>query len=584
MEKTTRKVKIVCTIGPSCWDYDKLIKLTEAGMNVARLNFSHGDYASHENSLKNIRAAEQERQKPIGVLLDTKGPEIRTGKLSAARVTLTADSEFTLYFDDKPGGEDGVSIDYPPLANEVAPGQNIFVDDGAINLKVLESSPEGIRCRVIVGGELGERKGINVPGADLSVPTLTEKDIADLRWGAANGVDYVAVSFVRTKDDIMEVRRVLEEAGASAKIIAKVETRQAVDNFDAILAVVDGVMVARGDLGVEMNAEDVPMVQKEIIEKCRAQGKPVIVATQMLDSMIRNPRPTRAEANDVANAVIDGADAVMLSGETAGGRYPVEAVSTMDRIIRRTELDTELWRRKPRTVPQVCETADAVSHAARDVAKEVNASAILSLTSSGGTARMVSKYRPAAPIIAVTPNLAAWRQLSLVWGVYPYICPITHDLEKSVRVALSLITREKLVDCGDHVVVTSGVPLGEPGSTNMLNVVRVGSVIGKGLSLVRTSLTAPAVVAETPEEAAAKAAPDKILVIRRSGREYVPALQAAGGIITEESGLTSHAGVISLDRGIPCVTGVEGIMERVEDGMIVTIDGVHGRVFMGRAG
>lgn len=578
-----RKVKIVCTVGPACWDYEPLLKVAEAGMNVARLNFSHGSYESHGRTIDNVRAVEQETRRPIAVLLDTKGPEIRTGELKEGKkVTLSADSEFLLYFDKKPGDVEGVYVDFAPLAQEVKPGQNIFIDDGAINLEVIKCSDEGILCRVIVGGELGEHKGINVPGADLSVPTLTEKDIEDLRWGAAHSVDYVAVSFVRSKEDIIEVRRVLEEEKAQAKVIAKIETRQAVDNIDEILSVVDGMMVARGDLGVEMNTEDVPMIQKEIIEKCRAQGKPVIVATQMLDSMIRNPRPTRAEANDVANAVIDGADAVMLSGETAGGKYPVESVATMNKIILRTERDTESWRRKPRTIPPVCETADAVSHAARDVAKEVGAAAILSLTSSGGTARMVSKYRPPCPIFAMTPNLSTWRQLALIWGVVSYICPLTTELEKSVHNAVSLIKQEKLVKNGDNIVITSGVPLGEPGSTNMLNVLRVGNVLGKGLSLVRKRLTAPVCRAETPEEAVLKADPEKILVIRKSDRDYIPALEKAGGIITEECGLTSYAGVISLNRGVACVTGVEGIMSQVEDGMVVTIDGNHGRVYQGR--
>lgn len=584
MDKLERSVKIVCTIGPACWDYDTLYKLAEGGMNVARLNFSHGDYESHGRTVANVRAVEQERQQPIAVLLDTKGPEIRTGELPGhGKVTLKADTEFTLFFEKRPGDENGVYIDYPPLAEEVEPGQNIFIDDGTINLEVLETSPKGVACRVIVGGELGEHKGINVPGANLSVPTLTEKDIADLRWGAANSVDYVAVSFVRCKNDIIEVRRILEHEGASAKIIAKMETRQSVENLDDILQVVDGMMVARGDLGVEMNTEDVPMVQKEIIEKCRTQGKPVIVATQMLDSMIRNPRPTRAEANDVANAVLDGADAVMLSGETAGGKYPVDAVCTMDKIIRRTERDADLWRRRPRTLPPVCETADAVSHAARDVAKEVSAAAIVSLTSSGGTARMVSKYRPPCPIIAATPNLSTWRQLALIWGVLPCICPMSSVLETSVHNAVQLITQEGLAKNGDNIVITSGVPLGEQGSTNMLNVWRIGNLVGSGLSLGRKRFTAKAVKALTPAEAIDKASPDKILVIKKSCKEYIPALEKAGAIITEEGGLTSHAGVIALDRGVPCITGVEGIMAKVEDGVLLTVDGISGRVYMGRS-
>ncbi len=583
MEKIKRNVKIVCTIGPACWDYDKLFALAKAGMNVARLNFSHGDYESHLRTLKNVRAVEQELQTPIAVLLDTKGPEIRTGELVGhEKVMLKADDDFTLFFEKKDGNKKGVCIDYQKLASEVKKGQNIFIDDGAIHLEVLKTSPEGIKCRVIVGGELGEHKGVNVPGADLSVPTLTEKDVADLQWGAENNVDYVAISFVRNREDVIEVRRVLEASGAAAKVIAKMETRQSVDNIDAILKVVDGMMVARGDLGVEMRTEDVPMIQKEIIEHCRAQGKPVIVATQMLDSMIRNPRPTRAESSDVANAVIDGADAVMLSGETAGGKYPVESVETMDRIIIRTEKDRELWRRRPRSLPSaVCETADAVSHAARDVAMEVAAAAVVPLTSSGTTARMVSKYRPTCPIIAMTPSLATWRQLSLVWGVTPCICPITHQLEESLQNAISLIKRESLVANGDNVVVMSGMPLGEPGSTNMLNVVRIANVIAHGLSLVRRRVTGKACKASSPKEALKKIAEGEILVIKKSEKEYIPAFEKAAAIITEEGGLTSHAGVISLDRGIPCITGASGAMDAIEDGMTLTIDGVHGAVYAG---
>ncbi|MDO5115789.1 MAG: pyruvate kinase [Synergistaceae bacterium] len=580
-----RRVKIVCTIGPACWDYDTLSKLAEKGMNVARLNFSHGDHESHGRTLKNVRAVEQELQSPIALLLDTKGPEIRTGELAGhGSVTLKAGDRFTLFFEKKAGDEKGVSIDYPPLAREVGKGQSIFIDDGAINLEVEECSDEGVVCRVIVGGELGERKGVNVPGADLSVPTLTEKDIADLRWGAANSVDYVAVSFVRSKEDIIEVRRILEAEGASAKIIAKMETRQSVENIDEILEVVDGMMVARGDLGVEMNAEDVPMVQKEIIEKCRIQGKPVIVATQMLDSMIRSPRPTRAEANDVANAVIDGADAVMLSGETANGIYPAESVEMMNRIIVRTEKDSELWQRRPCAPAAAADTADAVSHAARGVAQEVGAAAIVSLTTSGGTARMVAKYRPPCPIIAMTPSLSTWRQLSLVWGVEPAICPFASDLEQSVNNAITLIKKEQFVESGDNVVITSGVPLGEPGSTNMLNVFRIAGIVGKGLSLVRRSVTAEVCRAETPEEALKKIGENKILVIRKSKKEFIPAIERAAAVITEEGGLTSHAGVTSLNRGIPCITGVADVMDKVKDGMTLTVDGVHGVIYAGRAG
>lgn len=583
MNTSERKVKIVCTMGPTCWEYSCMYAMAEAGMNVARLNFSHGDYASHEKTIETVRAVEQERQTPIATLLDTKGPEIRTGFLVGHRnITLTAGDTFVLRTDDRDGDITGVSVDYGPLYKEISEGQHIFIDDGSLHLCAESVSPEGVVCRVVVGGELGERKGVNVPGADLSVPTLTEKDVSDICWGIEHGVDYIAVSFVRTKDDIMEVRRVLEREHGSAKIIAKMETRQSVDNIDGILTVADGMMVARGDLGVEIPTEDVPMVQKEIIEKCRSQGKPVIVATQMLDSMIRNPRPTRAEASDVANAVIDGADAVMLSGETANGKYPLESVQTMNKIIMRTERELEVWQRTPKSFSNNSEIADAVSHAAKDISSIVKAAAIISLTSSGGTARMISKYRPVCQIIAVTPSLSTWRALSLVWGVMPVICPFISDLETSVETAISIIQDEGLVEAGQNVVLTTGVPLGEPGSTNMVQVHTVGQVVGKGLSLVRRKVTGIAHKAATAEEALEKMASGGILVIRKSTREYIPAIERAAGVVTEEGGFTSHAGIVTLNLGLPCIVGAAGIFDAVEDGMTLTVDGIRGLVYLER--
>lgn len=395
MKRLERKVKIVCTMGPACWEEEIISELVSSGMNVARLNFSHGDYASHTRTIDNVRKVEERLRRPVATLLDTKGPEIRTGMLpNHEKIQLESGKEFYLFFEAVEGNADGVHVDYPDLYKEVSVGQEIFIDDGSLLLSVEALDPAAIKCRVLVGGELGEKKGVNVPGANLSVPTLTDKDISDIRWGVEHKVDYIAVSFVRTKEDILGVRKVLEEHLGESKIIAKIETRQSVENIDEILAVVDGIMVARGDLGVEMPTEDVPMVQKEIIEKCRSQGKPAIVATQMLDSMIRNPKPTRAEASDVANAVIDGADAVMLSGETASGRYPVASVKIMNKILMRTEENLREWQRTPKIFFNCGEVADAVSRAARDISETVCAAAILSLTRSGATARMVSKYRP----------------------------------------------------------------------------------------------------------------------------------------------------------------------------------------------
>lgn len=474
MIKKECSAKIVCTMGPSCWERGRVKALAEAGMDVARLNFSHGDYESHERTINTVRAVEVELNTPIATLLDTKGPEIRTGTIDGSgSVKLEAGQSFTLYLEKRGGDASGVSIDYPDLYKEISAGQEIYIDDGEIALVVESADENGIKCRVTVGGELGEKKGVNVPGASLSVPTLTERDVNDILWGIEHEVDFIAVSFVRTGADIAGVRRVLDGRSAGTGVIAKIETRQSVANIDEIIDAVDGIMIARGDLGVEINTEDVPMVQKEIIEKCRRLGKPVIVATQMLDSMIRSPRPTRAEASDVANAVIDGADAVMLSGETASGKYPVEAVRMMNKIVVRAESEIDEWQRTPKARSGSSETADAVSRAARDIAEMLGSAAILSLTRSGATARMISKYRPKCRLIALTPSVGTWRSLALVWGVRPFICPFTTDVAESASDALSTVLREGLVRVGDNVVFTSGIPFGVPGSTNLVNVYTV---------------------------------------------------------------------------------------------------------------
>lgn len=570
-------------MGPSCWDEAIISDLVTAGMNVARLNFSHGDHESHTRTIENVRKVEEKLRRPIATLIDTKGPEIRTGMLvNNEKVLLNSGDEFYLYFVPKDGTADGVYVDYVNLYKEVPIGQEIFIDDGSIVLSVEEIDPAAIRCRILVGGELGEKKGINVPGAKLSVPTLTDKDISDIRWGIEHNVDYMAVSFVRTKEDVLNVRKILEDNSGVSKIIAKIETRQSVDNIDEILSVVDGIMVARGDLGVEMPTEDVPMVQKEIIEKCRSQGKPAIVATQMLDSMIRNPRPTRAEASDVANAVIDGTDAVMLSGETASGKYPVESVKIMHKILMRTEENLGDWQRTPTVFFNCGEIADAVSKAARDISETVRASAILSLTRSGATARMVSKYRPDCPVIALTPSFSTWRELALVWGVYPLICPFTIDVEESVSNSVTIVQQEGMIKGGDTVVFTSGIPLGVPGSTNLLQVYTVGKIIGKGLSLIKRKVTGVVCKAENAHQANEKISPNSILVVRKSDRDFVPAMERAAGVVSEDAGFSSHAAVTSLDLGLPAIVGVSGIFDAVEDGTLITLDGLRGVVYLGR--
>ncbi|MDR1134092.1 MAG: pyruvate kinase [Synergistaceae bacterium] len=580
-----RKVKIVCTLGPACGNIGKLRALADAGMDVARFNFSHGDYEGHGRMLELTRQVERERGIPIAAILDTKGPEIRTGLLAGHEsAELAAGSVFRLVTDECEGGAERVSVSYADLPKEVTEGQDIYIDDGAIHLKVTGIEPGCVVCGVIVGGTLGERKGVNVPGASLSVPTLTEKDVADIEWGMDHDMDYIAVSFVRRSEDIMHVRRVVERHGGrekSVNVMAKIETVQGVQNIEDIIQVVDAVMVARGDLGVEMPAEMVPMVQKRIIEMCRALGKPVVVATQMLDSMIRNPRPTRAEAADVANAVLDGADAVMLSGETAGGRYPVESAEMMARIIETTEREGKKRFAVPEESGRAKNAADSVSHSATMVASELGAAAVLSLTRSGSTAALVSKYRPSAPILASTPLIPTWRALSLTWGVRPFLADEQGTSESAVDAAMDSILERGCVFEGDTVVITTGFPVFISGTTNMLLVRTVGKIIFRAPSLIKTEASGIVCRAQDAAEANARMTQGNVLVVRKTDAEYLGAMKKAAAIITEEHGVTSFASMTALRLGIPCVSREEAF-ELLRDGALVTVDGVHGVVYEGR--
>jgi pyruvate kinase len=580
-----RKVKIVCTLGPACGDIGKLRAIAAAGMNVARFNFSHGDYEGHGRMLELTRQVERETGNPIAAILDTKGPEIRTGLLAGHKdVEIAAGSVFRLVTDECEGSAERVSVSYADLPKEVTEGQDLYIDDGEIHLKVTGTKPECVVCRVIVGGALGERKGVNVPGADLSVPTLTEHDIADIEWGMDHDMDYIAVSFVRRLEDIMQVRRVIERHGGRTKsvnVMAKIETVQSVQNIEDIIQVVDAVMVARGDLGVEMPAEMVPMVQKRIIEMCRTLGKPVVVATQMLDSMIRNPRPTRAEAADVANAVLDGADAVMLSGETAGGKYPVESVEMMARIIETTEREGRKCFAMSQENGHAKNAADSVSHSAMMMASELGAAAVLSLTRSGGTAALVSKYRPDAPILASTPLVSTWRALSLMWGVLPFLAEEHGTSEDAVDAAMDAILERGYVREGDAVVITTGFPVFISGTTNMLLVRTVGKILFNAPSIIKIEASGIVCRAGTASEADARMAQGNVLVVRKADAGYMSAMKKAAAIITEEHGVTSFASLTALQLGIPCVAR-EGAFELLRNGALVTVDGVHGVVYEGR--
>ncbi|WP_138495456.1 pyruvate kinase [Paenibacillus pinistramenti] len=467
-----RKTKIVCTIGPSSESLENTKKLIMAGMNVARLNFSHGDFEEHGNRIKNIRQASQELGKSVAILLDTKGPEIRTGKLAVEPIELVQDEFITLTTEEILGDQNRISVTYNELPNDVEVGSTILIDDGLIGLTVVDIQGTEIKCRIVNGGTIKSKKGVNVPGVAISLPGITEKDANDIVFGIEQNIDFIAASFVCKASDVLEIRALLEKHNAKhIQIISKIENQQGVDNLDEILEVSDGLMVARGDLGVEIPAEDVPLVQKMMIHKCNRVGKPVITATQMLDSMQRNPRPTRAEASDVANAIFDGTDAIMLSGETAAGKYPVESVLTMSRIAEKAESALayrEIFEKQSHA--QQSTVTEAISQAVASSAMDLNAKAIITSTETGHTARMVSKYRPQSPIIAVTTEDQTLRRLALAWGVTPVKGEVADSTDAMFDKAMKGGLDSGLVKEGDLVVITAGIPLGRSGSTNLIKI------------------------------------------------------------------------------------------------------------------
>jgi pyruvate kinase len=579
-----RKTKIVCTIGPSSESPEMLRKLIHAGMNVARLNFSHGDFAEHGARIANIRKVSEELGKTVAILLDTKGPEIRTGKLKEEPIELIQDEKIVLTTEEILGDASRISITYPGLPKDVQIGSTILIDDGLIGLTVTNVTDTEIECRIVNGGTLKSKKGVNVPGVRISLPGITEKDAADILFGIEQGVDFIAASFVRKASDVLEIRELLEKHNAThIQIISKIENQEGVDNLDEILEVSDGLMVARGDLGVEIPAEEVPLVQKRMIEKCNRVGKPVITATQMLDSMQRNPRPTRAEASDVANAIFDGTDAIMLSGETAAGKYPVESVQTMSRIAERAEsaLDyRELLTRQ--SMAQQASVTEVISQAVANSALDLDAKAIITSTESGYTARMVSKYRPKSPIIAVTPNPHVMRKMCLVWGVTPIQGVDARNTDEMFHIALERSMRAGYIKFGDLVIITAGVPVGRSGTTNLIKIHHVGDMVARGQGIGTQSASGKVVTARTPEEANAKAEEGCILVTVSTDKDYMPAFRKAAGVITETGGITSHAAVVGLNLGIPVIVGVEDALKLLEDGTEVAMYAEIGIITAGK--
>lgn len=579
-----RKTKIVCTIGPSSESPEVMRKLILAGMNVARLNFSHGDFEEHGNRIRNLRKVSAELGRHTAILLDTKGPEIRVGKLKEEPIELVQGDTIILTTEEIEGDKNRISITYKNLPNDVAPGSTLLIDDGLIGLSVLEVKGGDIVCRINNGGTLKSKKSVNAPGVKISLPGITEKDRADIVFGIQQGIDFIAASFVRKAQDVLEIRELLEQHNAThIQIISKIENQEGVDNLDDILQVSDGLMVARGDLGVEIPAEHVPLVQKEMIRKCNLAGKPVITATQMLDSMQRNPRPTRAEASDVANAILDGTDAIMLSGETAAGKYPVESVETMARIAISTEAAMEYKEiLVKQSLAQQTSITEAISQAVANSALDLDAQAILTATESGFTARMVSKYRPKAPIIAVTPHEHVMRRLSLIWGVVPVKGEMVSSTDEMFEMAVDAAVSEGHVSLGDLVVITAGVPVSRSGTTNLVKIQHVGEIIAKGQGIGNSRAGGRVVAVRTPEEALEKATPGCVLIAPSTDKSYMPAIQKAAAIITESGGITSHAAIVGLELGIPVIVGVEDAVNQLHGYHDVSVNAELGVIYSGK--
>ncbi|WP_019242890.1 MULTISPECIES: pyruvate kinase [Bacillus] len=575
-----RKTKIVCTIGPASESFEKLCSLMEAGMNVCRLNFSHGSHEEHAARIKTIREASKKTGKNVAILLDTKGPEIRTNDMENGAVELKTGSNIIISTKEVLGTAEKFSITYAELIDDVSVGSRILLDDGLVGLQVTKLDKENgeIHTVVLNDGILKNKKGVNVPGVSVNLPGITEKDTQDILFGIEQNVDFVAASFVRRASDVLEIRELLDNNGGHhINIIPKIENQEGVDNINEILEVSEGLMVARGDLGVEIPAEEVPLVQKQLIKKCNALGKPVITATQMLDSMQRNPRPTRAEASDVANAIFDGTDAIMLSGETAAGSYPVEAVQTMHNIASRAESalnHKELLSKRSKDSEHTI--TDAIGQSVAHTTLNLAADAIITPTESGHTARMISKYRPKSPIIAVTSNDFVARRLALVWGVQPMVGPKTTSTDEMLDSAIQESLNSGLVSYGDLVVITAGVPVGAEGTTNMMKVQSLGKTILKAQGIGRKKATGKVVLAKNAAEANAKVEAGDILVTIGSDKEMMPAIEKCAALITVEGGLTSHAAVVGVNNGIPVIVGAENAMTALQEGQHVSVDAQRG--------
>ncbi|MDU7163831.1 MAG: pyruvate kinase [Anaerococcus vaginalis] len=581
-----KKTKIVCTIGPASESPEVLEQLIKNGMNVARLNFSHGSHEEHLEKIKTIKRLRRKLNVPLGLMLDTKGPEIRIGTFEEKEYFLKPDDIFTLTTRDIVGNKNIVSVSYEGLPNDVEKGSIISIDDGLIQLEVIEiKDGTEIVCRVQNNGVISNHKGVNLPGRVTNLPAITPKDVDDIKFGIENGIDMIAASFIRKKEDIYDIRKVLEDhGGEDILILSKIESQEGVDNVDEIIEASDGIMVARGDLGVEIRTELIPLVQKEIIRKCNKAAKPVITATQMLDSMQRNPRPTRAETTDVANAIIDGTDCVMLSGETAAGKYPVEAVKTMRDICITTELSDDFEENIYQTeIDRKITTTNAISKSTCTIASQLKAKAIITCTASGSTAKAVSKFRPRTNIIACTIDEKVARRLSVSWGVYPVIVEKAHETDELIERAIVGALKENYVQEGDLTVLTAGIPLGVSGTSNLIKVHVIGDIIANGTGVGNKSVSAKVVIGSTKEELEGKFEDGDIIVAKYTDKDINEFMERSSGVIAENGGLTSHTAVVAIHFGIPAILGVKNITNLLEDGDVITIDPLGGIIYKGEA-
>lgn len=580
-----RRTKIVCTLGPATDQVEIMKELIKNGMDAARVNFSHGTYESHGEMIAKLKQAREECGAPIPLILDTKGPEIRIKTFAEGKIFLEEGVPFVLTTEDVEGTQERVSVTYADLPQDVSVGSRVLIDDGLIELRVDSIVGAEVRCTVVHGGKVSSRKGVNLPGVKVNLPALTEKDIADLKFGIANGFDIVAASFIRSAADVLRIRRVLDQnGGESIQIISKIENREGVDNIDEILEISDGIMVARGDLGVEIPPEEVPLVQKQLIAMANQRSKPVITATQVLESMVNSPRPTRAEANDVANAIFDGTDAIMLSGETAAGQFPTEAVATMARIAETTEGSINYSKNLTRQLDGgKTNITNAISFAACTTAAELNTACICTITQSGFTARMISKHRPVCPIVAATMDAQVWRQMNLVWGCKPMLRAEKPQQGKVFDTGMEVAQDSGLVKNGDTVVLAMGMPVGVSGATNTLRVDIVGNILCKGIGVGTQKASGRARVIKTTEEMERNFRKGDILVVKETSNEIMPYIQKAAAIIVGPMTHSEdcHAEIAGRALDIPVIICNAKVVDFVPNDALISVDAAKGFVYAG---